>query len=85
MSSILMKMVSFLSCREGFAPLAARPGEQLSIVQFANEQTFFQDSKGKPFCSRKTPPTLKSSSKRLNPTKKHTRLGVLFCGAEKRI
>ena len=68
-----------LAQRRGFAPLAARPDGQLSIVQFANKMVY---SLG---CVRQTillllnvshPQILFCSRSR---TKKHTPMGVLFC------
>ena len=47
----------------GLALLAARPARQLSIVAFAVNYSEIEAGRGKAFCSRKTVPTLKSSSK----------------------
>jgi hypothetical protein len=75
-----------LAQRRGFAPLAARPARQLSIAAFAVDCYGIYAYTGKAFCSRKTAPTLKSSSKFETQNKKrYARCISFFVGAEKRI
>ena len=55
-----------------------RPGERwVSTVQFAAEESCTMTIQRKPFCSRKTPPTLESLTNDMYNTKKQTKINLV--------
>ena len=67
-----------LAQRRGFAHLAARPGDQFSIVQFGNEYRFYKARTPNRFALAKRLPPSNPLQSVLNRPKKDTRVGVSF-------
>ena len=70
--------------RKGFAPLAARPGGQLSIVQFANRLRVFKVHKANRFVLTKRLPPSNPFLITVHQTKKDIPRGISFFVAQRK-